>query len=284
MDEIININDLLLRLEAHSHAELHLHHTWKPDHTIFKGRPDGLYWQQAMRRYHMDERGWSDIGQHVTLLPDGRFVTGRDFARDPASIQGYNRNAFAVEMIGNFDNGQDPFSGPQKSSALQLASWFHRRDRYIRFHNENAAKSCPGTAIDKQVFIQEMTGTENGGALMLRLGSRGEEVRILQENLNKLGYTVGLADGIFGPRTEAGVIAFQQENGLKADGIVGSQTSQRLAQALIDHNAPDNGQDLPITEAISRLNERINGLSNKLNDLAGEVTKVKEELERLGDL
>ncbi len=38
------------------------------------------------------------------------------------------------------------------------------------------------------------------------------------------GYLEGDADGIFGPKTEAAVLAFQQENGLDATGMVGEGT------------------------------------------------------------
>ena len=49
----------------------------------------------------------------------------------------------------------------------------------------------------------------------LRLGSRGESVRVWQEAL-------GIpADGVFGTQTEAATIAWQSERGLEADGIVG---------------------------------------------------------------
>jgi hypothetical protein len=122
LDRIILIDELLEMLKNYSHTELHIHHTWRPNHQIYFDRPDPLYWQEAMRRFHVDTNGWSDIGQHVTLLPDGRFVTGRDFGRNPASIVGYNTNAFAVEMIGDFDIGKDPFDGPQKESALELVN------------------------------------------------------------------------------------------------------------------------------------------------------------------
>lgn len=37
----------------------------------------------------------------------------------------------------------------------------------------------------------------------LRQGSRGQEVRVLQEALNKAGYNVGTADGVWGARTQA---------------------------------------------------------------------------------
>ena len=63
---------------------------------------------------------------------------------------------------------------------------------------------------------------------MLRTGSRGDAVRKLQELLNAKGYTCGSADGIFGSKTYAAVLAFQKANGLAADGIVGSLTWGKL--------------------------------------------------------
>ena len=60
----------------------------------------------------------------------------------------------------------------------------------------------------------------------LRLGSRGQNVRILQE---KLALHV---DGIFGPITEEAVKAFQSDRSLKPDGIVGPQTLAALGADL----------------------------------------------------
>ena len=52
-------------------------------------------------------------------------------------------------------------------------------------------------------------------------------VRTLQQLLRARNHPVAV-DGIFGPNTEAAVKAFQQSNGLTADGIVGSQTWPKL--------------------------------------------------------
>jgi uncharacterized protein with LGFP repeats len=52
----------------------------------------------------------------------------------------------------------------------------------------------------------------------IQLGSRGADVKYLQ---TKLKLT---ADGIFGAKTKAAVIAFQKSKGLTADGIVGPKT------------------------------------------------------------
>ena len=67
----------------------------------------------------------------------------------------------------------------------------------------------------------------------LQLGSTGTSVKILQEDLNKLGYTPALAlDGDFGPLTQAAVKWFQGVHGLTVDGIVGPVTWAALDGAL----------------------------------------------------
>lgn len=58
----------------------------------------------------------------------------------------------------------------------------------------------------------------------LKNGSKGADVKTLQEALNKAG-GYGLAtDGIFGAKTDAAVRDFQKKNKLGVDGIAGPQT------------------------------------------------------------
>lgn len=68
---------------------------------------------------------------------------------------------------------------------------------------------------------------------VLRQGSRGTAVTNLQRRLAALHYDVGPIDGIFGPSTHHGVVAFQKVNNLTRDGIVGPQTWGALARPLI---------------------------------------------------
>jgi putative chitinase len=58
----------------------------------------------------------------------------------------------------------------------------------------------------------------------LRQGSRGEDVAQQQRQLKAAGFNPGRVDGIFGPKTEAAVKAFQSTRGLNSDGIIGSKT------------------------------------------------------------
>ena len=61
---------------------------------------------------------------------------------------------------------------------------------------------------------------------MLKKGDEGLQVKMLQTLLNlKSGADTDLAvDGIFGPKTEGGVRAWQEAQGLEVDGIAGPDT------------------------------------------------------------
>ena len=80
----------------------------------------------------------------------------------------------------------------------------------------------------------------------LKVGSRGDDVKRLQENLNTLGYNTGKPDGIFGNGTKNAVIAFQKAKGLTADGIVGSGTQNAITRALNEKNAAANSNILKV--------------------------------------
>ena len=68
-------------------------------------------------------------------------------------------------------------------------------------------------------------------------GTRGDEVREIQEKLIAAGYLEeGGADGIFGAKTEKAVLEFQQANGLDATGIVGEGTYNALTGGAAEIN------------------------------------------------
>ncbi|WP_171294719.1 N-acetylmuramidase domain-containing protein [Acinetobacter populi] len=63
--------------------------------------------------------------------------------------------------------------------------------------------------------------------MILKFGSKGDAVAILQKRLNTHGHKL-FVDGDFGQLTENAVIAFQKSKGLVADGIVGDKTNAAL--------------------------------------------------------
>lgn len=84
----------------------------------------------------------------------------------------------------------------------------------------NAAKQQGGNASSG--------GSNTSGPIKLSNPLRtGEDVKQVQEALIKKGYSVE-ADGVFGPKTDQAVKAFQKAEGLTVDGIVGPQTLAKL--------------------------------------------------------
>jgi N-acetylmuramoyl-L-alanine amidase len=82
--------------------------------------------------------------------------------------------------------------------------------------------------------------------LLFRAGDTGDAVRDVQRRLSRLGFDLGAdAAGVFGPATTAAVRTFQEQRGLRVDGICGPQTwgslveaGYRLADRLLYLRAP----------------------------------------------
>jgi N-acetylmuramoyl-L-alanine amidase len=74
----------------------------------------------------------------------------------------------------------------------------------------------------------------SSGSTVLKYGSTGAQVKKLQENLIKLGYSCGKygADGDFGNDTLTAVKAFQKANNLTQDGVVGPLTQAAIEKQL----------------------------------------------------
>lgn len=148
---LLGATELTRRITA-----VHLHHT-RPRRRDFRGAAT----IEAMRRYHIETNQWADIAQHLTIDPEGCAWTGRNWNMPPASSSGFNGTAaegpFMIEMVGDFDTGQDPFDGPQREAAIQIVArllqHFGLEIDAIKFHRDlKSAKTCPGTGIEYGAF------------------------------------------------------------------------------------------------------------------------------------
>ena len=75
------------------------------------------------------------------------------------------------------------------------------------------------------VFAARMWQTTD---VLSKQGSRGNEVRQIQQKLKNWGYYFGEVDGIFGVQTKKAVMNFQRKNGLAVDGIAGNATLRAM--------------------------------------------------------
>lgn len=83
------------------------------------------------------------------------------------------------------------------------------------------------------VTVLVLTPGLRAEAAALKQGSKGTEVKHLQQNLIGLGFLEGSADGSYGGKTKAAVKDFQTEFGLEPDGNAGEATQAAVRNAIV---------------------------------------------------
>ena len=91
------------------------------------------------------------------------------------------------------------------------------------------------------VILVFMLISINAYASSLSFGSRGEDVKALQQALSERGYDLGEVDGIYGEKTREAVRRFQSDNSLEVDGIAGPKT---LSVLKINAGASNSSNDI----------------------------------------
>lgn len=100
-------------------------------------------------------------------------------------------------------------------------------------------RACIAVAVLFAVNIAIITFAQKADAASYKRGSTGSVVSEIQQKLKDWGYYSADVDGIYGSRTEAAVLLFQQKNGLAADGKAGTETLAALgisSAGLIEQN------------------------------------------------
>lgn len=72
-------------------------------------------------------------------------------------------------------------------------------------------------------------------------GDQGQDISLIQQRLNSLGYNAGTPDGDYGSLTKNAVKIFQRDRGLDSDGVVGAQTYRILMGRDIPVSRDDSG-------------------------------------------
>jgi peptidoglycan hydrolase-like protein with peptidoglycan-binding domain len=86
------------------------------------------------------------------------------------------------------------------------------------------------TNTDGSLDLESLLFVQDSLDGLLSVGSRGENVALLQAALEVNLIDTGTVDGIFGRKTDAAVREFQSSHGLVVDGLVGPKTWERLWQ------------------------------------------------------
>ena len=102
-----------------------------------------------IRKWHVDGRGWSDIGYHFYIDLYGQIHKGRDIAKIGAHCKGQNRNSIGICYCGGVEadgkTPKDTRNVEQKEALLAVLRTLKAMypNAVIHSHKDFANKACP---------------------------------------------------------------------------------------------------------------------------------------------
>lgn len=143
----------------------------------------------------------------------------------------YSPNFFliGIEMCVNSDGN---FNLTRKNTIELISSLFTRNNFSINNlyrHYDITGKSCPKMLVPQDMWDKFRIDAQNQlikdvydlvFTSPYKLMDKSDVIKLFQTRLNKLGYSAGAEDGIFGYRTMVSVQHFQTKNKLRASGII----------------------------------------------------------------
>lgn len=116
---------------------------------------------EKIDRWHK-ERGWSGIGYHYVIYPDGSVNKGRHINKTGAHCKNHNTGSIGICVAGNFE--VEPVTVPQKFGIEGTPGLFglieDLLEKYdlswsdVYAHRELGNSTCPGEALYKELVIE----------------------------------------------------------------------------------------------------------------------------------
>jgi len=187
---------------------------------------------------------------NIYIRQDGTVHEGRGVDKIGAHCTGENARSIGLGFEGYYHPAEAGYKGVvdrEMPKAQFDAGVCLIRDllkeypsiKWIKSHKAFKATACPGNyfPLDAMVAAAKEEGTAqaappatDSGRLLKNTSPmmRGDDVKKLQDTLTKRGYKPGKVDGIYGPITAEAVKAFQRDEKIGVDGIVGPITWSRV--------------------------------------------------------
>lgn len=208
-------------------------------HSGVKNGPKGVTAVKAFERHHMDANGWNAIAYNWLIDEEGVIYEGRGAGVVSAATRPYNSRTESICYTGD---GTKPISAKTIASFEYLVADIQKRysnKLWLKGHRELASTSCPEKYM--MLWVQDhrngITKVQPKAkpapkkpattTRLVKLGSRGAHVKIMQTQLNKKGFKLTV-DGIAGPQTIGALKKYQLRAGLVVDGLCGKNTWRTL--------------------------------------------------------
>lgn len=107
----------------------------------------------TIKKWHVEQNGWSDIGYHMIIQPDGEVEHGRSLNVQGAHVSGTNKNNLGICLI-----GRDKFTVVQmhtlRSKLTTLCMTYSIPEWAIYMHHQYPSalaqgKTCPNIPINQ---------------------------------------------------------------------------------------------------------------------------------------
>lgn len=131
---------------THEPVQVTIHHSSQPTQANFLGAAS----IRGIQSFHQGpERGWSDIGYHFLVAPDGKIYEGRPTTAIGAHSPP-NTGKVGICTIGDFEHGEKPTEA-QRASIVNLAAYlcghYAIAITKIKGHRDFQGTDCPGQAL-----------------------------------------------------------------------------------------------------------------------------------------
>jgi N-acetylmuramoyl-L-alanine amidase len=102
---------------------------------------------EEVKKWHVEERGWSDVGYHFFIKLDGCLQFGRSIRIPGAHVSGHNSHSIGICYAGGW-KGEDTRTPAQKKTMgelLDTLKYFFQRAEILGHRDfEGISKLCPG--------------------------------------------------------------------------------------------------------------------------------------------
>lgn len=225
----------VVRVDWSARQEFMVHHTDGPKAQRIR----------AIQDFHMDGRGWNDIGYNFLVDEDGTIYEGRGWLVVGAHCPDHNRSGIGVAFVGR----NNPTPAAMKSIRGLYDEACRRAGRKLRKrgHGQLFATACPGPRLQGWVNAGMPIDEESpaprppdpikivwrgdvpawpGRLLQYDPHDQmmfGEDIREWQTKLAKRGWKIDV-DGWYGPQSAAVCRGYQRSTGLEPTGCVDRPT------------------------------------------------------------
>jgi N-acetylmuramoyl-L-alanine amidase len=119
---------------------------------------------ENIRRAHVANNGWADIGYHAAIDPQGRVWQGRPWHLQGAHVRDQNQHNLGILVMGNFQRERPTAAAMNALERLliDVSGTYHVSARAVFGHRDLAPTACPGKFLVPRLAMIRDSGRFSG--------------------------------------------------------------------------------------------------------------------------